>query len=176
MQPGKRLRKDRRIPVLLACFGPIQPRETRVLSQVFTVDTMYCPIHRASFSTQQERLLTRSNTENRMRSSAVLISASLFALFTVPLNQCQNSPTQSPAPLRVGIVGLVHGHVQGFFEHSLHSPVIEIVGIAEADQSLSSRYAKQYAFDPRIRRPFSFIRIHTIIGASWKSAPVMAST
>jgi predicted dehydrogenase len=111
---------------------------------------MYCPIHCASFSTQQERLLTRSTTENRMRSSAVLISASLFALFAVPLNQCQNSPTQPPAPLRVGIVGLVHGHVQGFFEHSLHSPVIEIVGIAEADQSLSSRYAKQYAFDPKL--------------------------
>ncbi|MGA8618011.1 MAG: Gfo/Idh/MocA family oxidoreductase [Candidatus Sulfotelmatobacter sp.] len=50
-------------------------------------------------------------------------------------------------PLRVGIVGLVHGHVQGFFDHSLHSPQIQIVGVAEPDQSLASQYAARYGFD-----------------------------
>jgi predicted dehydrogenase len=48
------------------------------------------------------------------------------------------------APLRVGIVGLVHGHVQGFFENSLHNPEIEVVGIAEANQQVTARYAAQY--------------------------------
>jgi predicted dehydrogenase len=58
--------------------------------------------------------------------------------------QGQSSGSQTGTPLRVGIVGLVHGHVQGFLDHSLHNPEIEIVGIAEPDQSLASRYAKKY--------------------------------
>ncbi|MGA9391524.1 MAG: Gfo/Idh/MocA family oxidoreductase [Candidatus Sulfotelmatobacter sp.] len=85
-----------------------------------------------------------------MRNLALIISTSLFALFAAPPSQCQNASAQSQVPLRVGIVGLVHGHVQGFFEHSLHSPVIEIVGIAEADKSLSARYAQQYGFDAKL--------------------------
>jgi glucose-fructose oxidoreductase len=58
--------------------------------------------------------------------------------------QSQSAVSQTGTPLRVGIVGLVHGHVQGFLDHSLHNPEIEIVGIAEPDQSLASRYAKKY--------------------------------
>jgi predicted dehydrogenase len=54
---------------------------------------------------------------------------------------------QSSAPLRVGIVGLVHGHVNGFFEHSLHRPEIEIVGIAESDTQLASSYASRFNID-----------------------------
>jgi predicted dehydrogenase len=52
--------------------------------------------------------------------------------------------SQAEAPLRVGIVGLVHGHVQGFFESSLHNSEIEIVGIAEADRQVAARYASQF--------------------------------
>jgi predicted dehydrogenase len=51
-------------------------------------------------------------------------------------------------PLRVGIVGLVHGHVHGFLEQSRHSPEIEIVGIAEPDAELRSKAATRYGFDP----------------------------
>ena len=57
----------------------------------------------------------------------------------------QNS--DSSAPLRVGIVGLVHGHVAGFLEHSLHNPAIELVGIAEPDAQLASAYASRYGLD-----------------------------
>ena len=42
-------------------------------------------------------------------------------------------------PLRVGIVGLVHGHVHGFLEQSRHSPQIEIVGISDPDRQLLSQ-------------------------------------
>ncbi len=51
------------------------------------------------------------------------------------------------APLRIGIAGLVHGHVFGFFQTYLHSPAIQIVGIAEPDQDLASRIAKEYGLD-----------------------------
>ncbi|MFZ0318941.1 MAG: Gfo/Idh/MocA family oxidoreductase [Candidatus Sulfotelmatobacter sp.] len=71
----------------------------------------------------------------------------LFAFHALPPELCQNAPAANRTPLRVGIVGLVHGHVQGFLDQSLHNPEIEIVGIAEPDQSLSTRYAKQYNFD-----------------------------
>jgi glucose-fructose oxidoreductase len=59
------------------------------------------------------------------------------------------SPAQT-APLRVAIAGMVHGHVEGFFENALHRPDIQLVGIAEPDQKLSSRYAAQFNLDRSI--------------------------
>jgi predicted dehydrogenase len=50
-------------------------------------------------------------------------------------------------PLRVAIVGLVHGHVHGFLEQSRHSPQIEIVGISDPDRQLLSKAASKYDFD-----------------------------
>ena len=44
----------------------------------------------------------------------------------------------------MGIAGLTHGHVDGFFQRSLHRPDIQLVGIAEADQKLVARYSAQY--------------------------------
>jgi len=56
----------------------------------------------------------------------------------------------SAAPLRVGIVGLVHGHVYGFLDQSRHSSEIEIVGIAEPDRKLLTEAAAKYGFDQGI--------------------------
>jgi glucose-fructose oxidoreductase len=55
----------------------------------------------------------------------------------------QNPPAQN-STLRVAIVGLEHGHVEGFL-HALpsHSNV-ELVGIADADAALLSRYRQQF--------------------------------
>lgn len=49
-------------------------------------------------------------------------------------------------PLRVGIVGLVHGHVYGFLDQFRHSPEIEILGIAEPQRQLLSQVAEKYGF------------------------------
>jgi predicted dehydrogenase len=57
------------------------------------------------------------------------------------------------SPLRIGIVGLVHGHVDGFFRASLHNPEIKLVGIAEPDQQLSTKYANQYGIDRSLLFP-----------------------
>ena len=59
------------------------------------------------------------------------------------------TPPQS-APLRVVIIGLVHGHVEGFFQYSLHRPDIQLVGIAESNQQLAADYAKKYSLDPKL--------------------------
>ena len=61
----------------------------------------------------------------------VLLATALVA----PLFAGAHSYAQAQ-PLRVGIVGLVHGHVHGFLDQSQHSPEIEIVGVAEPDKQL----------------------------------------
>ena len=53
---------------------------------------------------------------------------------------------QSHPPLRVAIVGLVHGHVHGFLKQYGRSPEIEIVGVAEPDAQLRSTAATRYHF------------------------------
>lgn len=75
----------------------------------------------------------------RIARSAVVI----LLLTVMAIAQAQTSH----APLRVGIVGLVHGHVHGFLEQSRHNPEIDIVGIAEPDPQLLSQAAKKYGFD-----------------------------
>ncbi|HSY93344.1 MAG TPA: Gfo/Idh/MocA family oxidoreductase [Candidatus Binatus sp.] len=74
----------------------------------------------------------------------------LVPLFFIPLLLAATlSFAASPdhPPLRVGIVGLVHGHVHGFLGQSLHSPEIEIVGVAEPDAHLLSAAGTRYGFD-----------------------------
>jgi glucose-fructose oxidoreductase len=76
------------------------------------------------------------------------VSILAFALSAVSNSSAQSATVQPP--LRVVIVGLVHGHVQGFLDHSLHNPEIEIVGISEPDQQLASRYATRHSFAPSL--------------------------
>jgi scyllo-inositol 2-dehydrogenase (NADP+) len=77
-----------------------------------------------------------------LRTTALTLLTTLLAL---TLSYSQASATAPP--LRVGIVGLVHGHVHGFLDRSRHSPEIEIVGIAEPDRQLLSEAAARYSFD-----------------------------
>ena len=67
--------------------------------------------------------------------------------------QTTSSEAAHRAPLRVGIVGLVHGHVDGFFRSSLHNPGIDLVGIAEPDRQLSLKYADQYGIERSLLFP-----------------------
>ncbi len=68
------------------------------------------------------------------------------SLREVPLGngQAQNQP------LLVGIAGLVHGHVDGFFGSALKRKDIQIVGIAEANHELFAMYAKKYGLDEKL--------------------------
>ncbi|MGB7283518.1 MAG: Gfo/Idh/MocA family oxidoreductase [Candidatus Acidiferrum sp.] len=51
----------------------------------------------------------------------------------------------STAPLRVGIAGLVHGHVGGFLQQNLHRPDLQIVGVAEPDSKLAAFYESKFS-------------------------------
>jgi predicted dehydrogenase len=69
---------------------------------------------------------------------------------------CAQSP--SGAPLKLGIVGLEHGHVAGFLNGgalapgggALHRSDVQIVGVADPDRSLFGRYASRYHLDPNL--------------------------
>ena len=50
------------------------------------------------------------------------------------------APAQTTPPLRVAIVGLVHGHVQGFLHNLPSHPEITLVGISEPDAALRQHY------------------------------------
>ncbi len=64
----------------------------------------------------------------------------------------------SAAPLRVGVIGLVHGHIDGFLNRSnltpaggiLTRPDVELVGIVEPDQALFDKYAAKYHLSPSL--------------------------
>ena len=74
----------------------------------------------------------------------------LFALITTSLTfifAIMSSAQEHGSRLKAGIVGLVHGHVRGFFQRSLQSPDIQIVGIAEPNQQLASQMASRYGLD-----------------------------
>jgi predicted dehydrogenase len=47
-------------------------------------------------------------------------------------------------PVRIAIVGLVHGHVWGFIPLLQARPEVQLVGIVETDQELAARYAKRF--------------------------------
>jgi len=77
---------------------------------------------------------------------AACVSISVLFM-TLPFSYSQTTVAQTTGasePLRVAIAGLVHGHVEGFFQRSLHRPEIQIVGIAEPDRQLFDRYAGQF--------------------------------
>ncbi len=55
---------------------------------------------------------------------------------------------QTPPPLRVAIVGLVHGHVGGWFDQLSEHPEIQLVGVSEPDAALRARYASRFHLAP----------------------------
>lgn len=64
--------------------------------------------------------------------------------------QAQSTPApefqRHEAQLRLGVVGMVHGHVHGFFQARPYENV-RLVGYAESDTTLSSQIANEYDLD-----------------------------
>jgi predicted dehydrogenase len=53
--------------------------------------------------------------------------------------------SSAPMPLRVAIVGLEHGHVEGFLKALPGHKDVQLVGIADADPALFAKYQKKYS-------------------------------
>lgn len=71
----------------------------------------------------------------------ILYAAFLSALLAT------TARAQPAKPVRVVIVGLVHGHVKGFLHNLPQSKDATLVGIVEPDTALAAQYEKQYALD-----------------------------
>lgn len=53
-------------------------------------------------------------------------------------------------PLRIAIVGMVHGHVEGLLWNSKNRDDIELVGVYEPNRALFDRLAAKYNLDPSL--------------------------
>ena len=75
--------------------------------------------------------------------SVLLVSLTLFSLLgTSGRLWAQNA--EAP-PLRIGVVGLTHGHVGNIFR-APERGAVEIAGIYEPDSALARQYAERYGF------------------------------
>lgn len=90
--------------------------------------------------------------------NARLIGLILASLFLALLAMAQPTPSASvplkfsthTGPLRVGIIGLVHGHVEGLLWQASQRKDLEIVGIAEPNRAIFDRLAAKYKLDPSL--------------------------
>jgi len=82
----------------------------------------------------------------------------LLLVVSILAIQAESSAAGAPtAPIKVGIVGLVHGHIDFAFRGGsslvpagglLHRDDVQVVGIVEPDQKLFDSYAQRYHFPP----------------------------
>jgi predicted dehydrogenase len=56
----------------------------------------------------------------------------------------------SNTPVRVAIIGLVHGHAEGLFEALPRNSNVQLVAIVEPDTALANRYAAQFHLDHKL--------------------------
>jgi predicted dehydrogenase len=56
----------------------------------------------------------------------------------------------APAPFRLAIVGLDHGHVDGFLAEALARSDVQVVGVCEPKQALAAQYAARLRIPPAL--------------------------
>jgi predicted dehydrogenase len=54
------------------------------------------------------------------------------------------------APVRIVVIGLVHGHAQGLFSSLAKNTNVQLVGIAEPDTALAGHYEQQFHLDHKL--------------------------
>jgi predicted dehydrogenase len=81
-----------------------------------------------------------------LRASFLRLFVVLATFLFFSISSQLNAQDQSH-PLRVAIVGLEHGHVEGFLGALPSHHDVELVGIADADSSLIDKYQQKYHLD-----------------------------
>ena len=74
------------------------------------------------------------------RRCSLFISMLMMSLACAPAV----SRAEGSQPLKVAIVGLEHGHVEGFLSQLPKHADVQLVGIADADTTLWQKYGKKY--------------------------------
>lgn len=79
------------------------------------------------------------------------VAAELLALLAVCLLAAHTARAATPGtPIRVVIIGLVHGHAQGLLNAIPRNASVQLVGIAEPDQALAAHCAEQFHLDQKL--------------------------
>ncbi|HEY2861023.1 MAG TPA: Gfo/Idh/MocA family oxidoreductase [Terracidiphilus sp.] len=86
---------------------------------------------------------------NAVRISLIAsLNAALFiavsTLYAAPQPSALQPAAADQQGLRVAIVGLEHGHVEGFLSSLGHHPEVQLVGIADPNQDLIAKYEKKF--------------------------------
>src|ERR1700734_3576045 len=76
-------------------------------------------------------------------------SAGPFAA-TIPPPGTLSAIAQNEQPVRVVIVGLEHGHVDGFLHAFPRLHEAELVGVVDPDQALCAKAEKNFNLDPSL--------------------------
>ena len=85
-----------------------------------------------------------SSSVSRMAQYSIRAAALLLAM-AFGLNTAYAA--EGGAPIRVAIIGLVHGHAQGLMQELPKHSSVQLVGIAEPDTALAAKYAAQFHLD-----------------------------
>jgi predicted dehydrogenase len=82
-----------------------------------------------------------------MRSSRAnpILRLTLVLLTGIILLAARTTAQPAPGPLRVAIVGLEHGHVEGFLKALPGHSNVQLVGVADGDPALLAKYQQKYA-------------------------------
>jgi predicted dehydrogenase len=84
----------------------------------------------------------------------MLLYSRLISLFGLVLFGVLSLPLAAqPAPVRVAIVGLEHGHVTGFLQEFPKQTDVKLVGIVDADTALCAKYEQQFHLDHNLFYP-----------------------
>jgi predicted dehydrogenase len=79
------------------------------------------------------------------------LHAAIITLLAITmLGAAESASAQNASELRVAIVGLEHGHVEGFLNQLPKHENVQLVGIAEPDPVLQARYQKKYGLDDKL--------------------------
>ncbi|MGH9617242.1 MAG: Gfo/Idh/MocA family protein, partial [Acidobacteriaceae bacterium] len=89
------------------------------------------------------------NSFSLCRGATAKILCLLLSFSVVNFAAAQDAPNAT-APIRVAVVGLVHGHVAGFLPELKSHPEIQLVGIEEPDTGLADKCQKQFHLDPKL--------------------------
>jgi len=80
----------------------------------------------------------------------LILATTIFSVQPAAFARTKPAENADAAPLRVGIAGLVHGHVGGFLKQNLHRPDLQIVGVAEPDSKLAAFYESKFGLPHNI--------------------------
>jgi len=80
----------------------------------------------------------------------VLLTLAVTLNAQVSPRTLEPSYAPGPQPLRVAVVGLEHGHIEGFLSALPQHHEVQLVGVADADSSLIAKYERKYRLDPSL--------------------------